>query len=319
MPAPRFFHFASIVMLFAWSAVLLYFYASGRVDKLLTENFRYGPLVGGLGLAVVGFFNLFTAKSEAACCHEHHHHDHGHDHDHDHTCCGGHHEHEHEHEHHHHEQDDAAADPHEHLHTHDDQTFLGVLATLAIVLVPAVGAASLAQDKLSLETLKNKGLYSNEVVAPVNPAENAANPAGGEDESDQYTLADLEKQVRKSEDGNFLIPIPSLFYSAADTELADVLAGQPIETTGQVAPEIDANDPDGTRLRLYRLFVSCCLADARPIGFSADFGKAPPQFPDDTWVKIVGKMAYPEREGRRVPILEVDTVEAIPEPEDMMY
>ena len=113
--------------------------------------------------------------------------------------------------------------------------------------------------------------------------------------------------------------MPSLFYSAADEELAEVLRGQPIETTGQVAPEIAENDPDGTRLRFYRLFVSCCLADARPIGFSADFGKRPPVFAEDSWVKIIGTMIYPEQDGRRVPVLQVDEIEAIPKPKDMMY
>lgn len=206
-------------------------------------------------------------------------------------------------------------------HTHDDQSVAGILVTLLIVLVPAIGGAALSQDKFSVQTLANKGLYSNEVGSPgknsrARPKAKADAPAA---EEDRYTLADLEKQVRKSEDGNFLIPIPSLFYSAADEELADVLQGQPVETTGQVAPEIAENDPQGTRLRLYRLFISCCLADARPIGFSADFGETPPEFAEDTWVKIVGSMHYPEKDGRRVPVLTVDEIEAIPEPEDQMY
>ena len=125
--------------------------------------------------------------------------------------------------------------------------------------------------------------------------------------------------MRKSADGNYLIPVPSLFYSAADEELADVLKGLPVEATGQVAPEIKENDPDGTRLRFYRLFISCCLADARPIGFSAEFDKVPPTFAEDSWVKIVGEMTYPEQDGRRIPILKVTTIETVPEPTDMMY
>ncbi len=319
MTAPRFFHFASIGILFAWSGVMLYYYASGRVAAVLTESFHIAPLIGGLGLAVVGFFNLFTAKAEAACCHDHGEpgqvedangdtlalnparacEDTGCDHAHE----PGHH-HAHAHVHHH--------------HSHDDQTIPGMLATLIIVLVPAIGAAALSQDKFSVQTLANKGLYSNE-VAPVAPLPSSKAKDDSTVDEDRYTLADLEKQVRKNEAGNFIIPVPSLFYSAADEELADVLQGQPIETSGQIAPEIAKNDPKGTRLRLYRLFISCCLADARPIGFSADFGKAPPDFAEDTWVKIVGKMVYPDQDGRRIPVIKVDRIETIPEPEDMMY
>ncbi len=319
MPAPRFFHYAGILILFAWSGILLYFYASGRVNFLLKGNFQYGPLFGGLGLAVMGLFNLFTAKAKVDCGHDH-------DHDHDHSDCGhDHHEHTHECDHDQSENDHEHACDHPHHehahdhdhvgHSHDDQTIPSILATMVIVLVPTFAAANMAQNKFSVDALANKGLYSNEVNAL--PTEKASSSTGTD--SDKYTLADLEKQVRKSDDGNFLIPVPSLFYSAADEELADVLVGQPVETTGQVAPEIAENDPDGTRLRFYRLFVSCCLADARPIGFSAEFGKAPPEFAQDSWVKIVGEMTYPDQDGRKVPVLKVKDIEAIPEPKDMMY
>lgn len=323
MPAPRFFHYAGIFILFAWSGVLLYFYASNRVDFLLKGNFQYGPLIGGLGLAVMGFFNLFTARAEVGCGHDHHdHHDacghdeeaHDHAHQHEGDCCGHDHGHEHKHEEHDHKQEGHEHD-HDHSqvgHSHDDQTVPSIIATIIIVLVPTFTAAALSQNSFSVDALASKGLYSNEATA--RPQKEMASPS-----SDRYSLADLEKQVRKSDEGHFLIPVPSLFYSAADEELADVLKGLPIETTGQVAPEIAENDPDGTRLRFYRLFVSCCLADARPIGLSAEFGKAPPEFPKDGWVKIVGEMTYPEKDGRPVPIIEVKTIESIPEPKDMMY
>ncbi len=334
MKGPKFFHYAAIFMLLAWAGVLLYFYASGRAGKLLVGNFEYGPLLAGLGLAVMGLFNLFTSKVTANCGHDHHHpqeeegggccghdHEHAHHHDHEHA-----HHHDHEHAHHH---DDHDHDDHDHGHeetamghSHDDQTVSGVLVTLLIVLIPAVGATSLAQDKLSVETLASKGLFDNNIAPPSSPNNNQPGaPGAGQSnqDEDRYTLADLEKQVRRSPEGNFMIPIPSLYYSAADEELADVLQGQPVETTGQVVKEIEENDPEGTRLRLYRLFVSCCLADARPIGFSADFGEAPPTFAEDSWVKIIGKMRYPKKDGRPVPVIDVDTVEAIPEPEDAMY
>lgn len=320
MPAPRFFHYAGIFILFAWSGVLLYFYASGRVDFLLKGNFQYGPLFGGLGLAVMGLFNVFTAKAKVDCGHDHG----GHEHNHDHSECGhDHHEHTHECDHDHSEHEHACDHPlhehdhdHDHVgHSHDDQTVPSIIATMIIVLVPTLAAAGMAQNKFSVDALANKGLYSNEVNAQPTVTGNTSAGSDG----DRYTLADLEKQVRKSDEGNFLIPVPSLFYSAADEELADVLKGQPVETTGQVAPEIAENDPDGTRLRFYRLFVSCCLADARPIGFSAEFGKAPPEFAQDSWVKIVGEMIYPEQDGRKVPVLKVNEIEAIPEPKDMMY
>lgn len=59
------------IALIAWGAVLVYFYASGRITKYLAPDFRPLTLGGGLGLLVVGFFNLLTANQQASCGHEH--------------------------------------------------------------------------------------------------------------------------------------------------------------------------------------------------------------------------------------------------------
>jgi uncharacterized repeat protein (TIGR03943 family) len=57
--------------LLVWGAVLVYFYASGRITKYLAPDFRPLTLAGGLGLAVVGIFNLLTAGQSASCGHDH--------------------------------------------------------------------------------------------------------------------------------------------------------------------------------------------------------------------------------------------------------
>lgn len=57
--------------LLIWSGIMLYFYASGRITKYLAPDFRLISLCGGLGLAVLGLFNLFTAGQQADCGHDH--------------------------------------------------------------------------------------------------------------------------------------------------------------------------------------------------------------------------------------------------------
>jgi uncharacterized repeat protein (TIGR03943 family) len=54
-----------------WSAVLLYFHASGRITKYLAPDFRPIAFAGGLGLAVMGLFNLLTSGQRAGCGHDH--------------------------------------------------------------------------------------------------------------------------------------------------------------------------------------------------------------------------------------------------------
>jgi len=54
-----------------WSGVLLYFHTTGRINKYLAPDFRPIAFVGGLGLAVLGLFNLLTATQAADCGHDH--------------------------------------------------------------------------------------------------------------------------------------------------------------------------------------------------------------------------------------------------------
>lgn len=60
----------SLVM-FSWGVMLLYFFASGRLMKYLAPDFRAWVLIGGLGLCVIGLFNLLTSKHDEDCGHEH--------------------------------------------------------------------------------------------------------------------------------------------------------------------------------------------------------------------------------------------------------
>lgn len=340
--------YVSSGILLVWGGVLLYYFATGHVNKYLAPAFRNGPLLAGLGLCVLGLFNGLTARLGQTAC-PHHDHDHGccghdhshgtaqgHEHSHSHDC-GHDHSHatapSHDHSHSHHDcchgpshthdsgcghapHEHALSHSHEepdHLHVHDKQTVPGMLATAVIALVPLLAAASLADHELSTETLANRGLYQN-AAPPVAPTKPAASTS-----DNRYTLADLEKQVRKSPEGNFQIPVPSLFYSAADEELAAVLTGQAVESVGQVVKETPENDPKGTRLRLFRVFISCCLADARPVGFSLEFDKAPPEFAPNSWVKVVGSMTYPQVNGRPVALFHVKSIDKTPTPEDAMF
>jgi hypothetical protein len=132
-----------------------------------------------------------------------------------------------------------------------------------------------------------------------------------------FTMADLERMVPKNEAGNFLLDVPQLFYTAGDEELMTVMEGIPIETTAQVMEET-LNNPTGNRLKLFRLFVECCAADARPLSVPIDFGKAPPEYEEMGWVKVIGKIHYAEEDGAVVPIINVESMEATAEPMDMM-
>lgn len=132
-----------------------------------------------------------------------------------------------------------------------------------------------------------------------------------------FTLEDLKKQVPQSKEGNFILEVPEIYYTAGDLEVQKVITGQAVETVAQVLPE-KVNNENGHRLRVFRLMVQCCAADARPYSVPVDFGKKAPDFKEMTWVKVVGKMGYKKEGDQTVPIIEATKIEETPAPADAM-
>lgn len=372
-------HLVSVALLLLWSAVLLYFYATGRIAQYLPGDgiFRPMVLVSGIGLAVLALFNLFTLGAEdpgceghghahgGDCGHDHahgHHHDCGHDHAHDpHHDCG----HDHAHASHGdcgHDHDHAGCG-HEHAHAccgHDhaagaahshglleESSWTGRLVAILILAAPITWAAFMTPDRYSANAVINKGLYNpnysstanadkfslrtedSAKTAPASPAKPAApgtSPAAepavakAEPQAQSYgsfTLDDLKAQVPQSKDGNFILEVPEIYYTGGDIEVQSVLAGQKVETIAQVLPE-KVNNADGRRLRIFRMLVQCCAADARPYSIPVEFADKAPDYKDMTWVKIIGTMAYEKDGDQTVPVLKAEKVEETTEPENTM-
>ncbi len=442
MKAQRFaIHLVSVSLLVLWGAVLIYFYASGRVVHYLPSDGFFRPLMlgGGIGMIILGLFNLITySQGEGACCghehdhdhdhshgdkdgHHHHHdgccghegheHDHGkahqHAHEHGKECCGhdDDHDHDHGHAHHHHEgcghthhHDHAHAHTHAeggHDHSHgilEESGWVGRLVAILILAAPLSWAAIRTPDEYSANAIINKNLYNptygtgaraeqfslkkdlgrkttpattDVVAAPQAPSATAptaipANPAPGVQSSPpavttapvktppagmatsapseeviaqkaaastsgtaeaksygSFSLEDLKKQVPQSKEGNFILEVPEIYYTAGDQEIQKVITGQPVETVAQVLPE-KVNNDSGHRLRIFRMLIQCCAADARPYSVPVDFGKKAPEFKDMTWVKVTGKMSYKKEGDQIVPIIEATGMEETTAPENSM-
>ncbi|MEZ5300128.1 MAG: hypothetical protein R3F11_05605 [Verrucomicrobiales bacterium] len=56
----RIFIAAGSVAVLLWGAVMVYFYTADRMDIYLKGNFRIQALIGGLGMLLLGAFNLMT-------------------------------------------------------------------------------------------------------------------------------------------------------------------------------------------------------------------------------------------------------------------
>jgi uncharacterized repeat protein (TIGR03943 family) len=238
-----------------WSAVLLYFHASGRINKYLAPDFRPIAFAGGLGLAVLGLFNLLTSGQNADCGH-----DHG-------------------------------------TGSHDHETSdMHPLAALLLMVLPISLSVAWTKDEYSSVALSRKGLY-DAPASMVSPFLATEIPP--------FTLEEIEKRYDKTTDGFFNVSLMELFYATGDREMQSVINGLKIETEGRWMEE-RAHNPEGTRKRLYRLFITCCAADSRAIPIVLEFGKTPPELPENGWVKVAGTMRFPLEGGVLQPVLETE-------------
>ena len=245
------------VAVLVWSAVILYFYATGEIAKYLAPDFRLMALVGGLGLAVLGLFNLLTSDQEADCGHDH----------------------------------DTATDPHDH-----ESGDVHPLVALAVLIIPLALSTAWTTGQFSQKAAASRGLYDTPAQANSPFIASMLGP---------ITREDIEKNHHKTPDGYYEMPLMELFFSSGDPELQKATDGMKIQTEGRWAEEKVGN-PNGTRKRLYRMFITCCAADSRAIPIILEFGKTPPEMPENGWVKVSGTMTFPIEGGLVQPVLQVE-------------
>ena len=196
------------------------------------------------------------------------------------------------------EKSDCGHDHCEHDHDHHDQNPFVVLLLMIIPLSAALKAdTSLGY---STDLLAQKGLFDNQT-------DNSAYQVP------LYTKQMLEESTPKNQDGLYQLPLSQIFFSAGDDSMMDVFSEVKIETEGQVVPEL-AGEGNENRLRLYRILMTCCAADAMVIAFPIEFEKRPPVFQERSWVRVGGTLRYEEQADGFSPILHVEKIEAVPPP-----
>jgi hypothetical protein len=154
--------------------------------------------------------------------------------------------------------------------------------------------------------------------AGATPTATTTAKAGGSAKSfGSFTLADLKAQVPQNKEGEFILEVPELYYTAGDKEVQGVLKGQPVITTAQVLPE-KVNNADGKRLRIFRLLVQCCAADARPYSIPVEFEDKAPDLKEMSWIELHGKMDYVMENGQVVPLMRATAHKEATAPTDAM-
>jgi uncharacterized repeat protein (TIGR03943 family) len=93
----------------------------------------------------------------------------------------------------------------------------------------------------------------------------------------------------------------------------DAYTGNPVNVTGFVIHPPEWSD---TYMMAARFVLTCCAADAYPVGLPVKLSASRQTFPPDSWVSVQGEMMTETLDGqRRLVILPTD-IRAVPEPKN---
>ena len=140
-----------------------------------------------------------------------------------------------------------------------------------------------------------KGGGTPKMDAATAAAKKEASASGG------LTLAMVEKYQPRNKDGNFELGVMQLYYTGSDPEYAQIMDGQPVETTGQMVKD-DVN-PGAGHVRLFTLQVTCCAADARPYSIPVVFEGKTPEYSEMGWYKVAGTLTFTQERGIKVALI----------------
>lgn len=175
---------------------------------------------------------------------------------------------------------------HDHNHQHEQLTWVGLLIVMLPLLfgwlVPArpLGAAAIGNREINLGSMGS--------LASVAP------PQSG----DALSLAPGQKNI---------IDWLSAFQRSSDPAAFD---GQEARIIGFVYR--DSRFADDTFM-VARFTVSCCVADAAPIGLIVQWPDTA-ELPDDQWVEVTGHFSAGSFNGQPIPILIADEIVPIDPP-----
>ena len=188
-----------------------------------------------------------------------------------------------------------------------------------VLLVPIVAAVFRSPDAYSISWMQKREALLSVVgtgTAPKGVSKLADASATNAPEM-EVTLADIDTMVEKNADGEYQLSVLELFYLGNDDAFTKVLRGAPVETVGQIVKE-RINNPDGNRLRVFRLFVQCCAADARPMSVPVRFRGKAPEVREMGWYAIHGSIDFEDQNGQRIAIVRAEDLESVPEPEQQL-
>ncbi|MEI6080973.1 MAG: TIGR03943 family protein [Verrucomicrobiota bacterium] len=288
------------LLLLLWGVFVLWLSFSGQLSTYLHPSLQPYTSAAGvifLLLAFFGFRSLFTLQ----VTHEHHEH-HGH-----HECCGNHLGHDH------------AEQAKEHQHHGAVDGMGAMIFKTILLLLPLAIIVSGKATAYSITTIYNRGVVDNinklpSAKAGAAAAASAAPFAKSTASVTTVATSDASSSALASSGGPMPLQVIDMLYAVQMPSYREEFEGKEVELIGQYIPMTTGN-PKGDRFQAIRMFITCCAADAKPVGVTVEYPK-PLKVSEMGWVKITGKPTFPMEGGRRTAVLNATKVEECPAPSE---
>ena len=95
----------------------------------------------------------------------------------------------------------------------------------------------------------------------------------------------------------------------------DAYTGQKVKVDGFVVDPKDAPLPQ-QYLLISRFVITCCAADAYPVGLPVKLTESTQTYPADTWLQIEGQMITENLNGKRQLTIAANSIKQIPQPKN---
>lgn len=314
------------VILLLWGAFILWIAATGQLSNYLHPSLQRFTIAGGVALLILAFFafrGIFSNTSASSpCCHDHHE-----GHVQPPSSCRHHGEHEHEEEHHHVPSHESSHDGHSHEscghdheqeeipagHSHGDGSvsFSSFLFKTGMLIVPLMVILLGQGNRFTLSTVRNRGVVDNLQNLPSARASTESKASKADDAVQSGSASTNPPSISG---GSMPIQVIDLLYAVQMPSYREEFEGKEVELIGQYVPMTTGN-PKGDRFQAIRMFITCCAADAKPVGVTIQYPKTV-KISEMGWLKITGKPVFPIESGRRTAILEATKVEECPAPDE---
>jgi len=265
------------LILLLWGSGILWLAESGRLPTYLHPSLQ--PFTLGAGILLI-LMAGFLIKRLGAMRRETAH-----------SCCCDH--------------DEHGQSLHHEEHHHEEEGVFALLAKAGVLMVPVVLLIAGNTDRFTMATVANRGVVQDLSKLPA--ANSLATRSRGE--------PDLVATPSVTQSGKAMpLQVIDMLYALQMPSYREEFEGKEVEMVGQYVPMTTSN-PRGDRFQAVRMFITCCAADAKPLGVTVR-AEHLPKVSEMQWIRITGKPTFPMEGGKRAALLEATKVEPCEAPPD---